>query len=296
MLSNLEQNFKEFYNSYCICSIERAIEYYAIFAGAPNFCKFDARVDIFENINSIILNNFREIRERVDEFKLSKDECKLLQTIAQKDNRELSAIKKSNINSSKNIYNSLISKNILHRDFSREIPIKKSGKEKLKKEFRKYKIQHILRFNNNFIKFYFTFIYPYTKELEDGKTQKVLNNIKLLFEKFVSSTYEELANIVVFKYFGDIRESGRYWSRFSEIDILALKSNGDIIIGECKWKNSKICQNILNNLIKKGELEELNPSYYLLFSKSGFSNQLLNLKDKRVKLFDNEELLRWILK
>ena len=84
----------------------------------------------------------------------------------------------------------------------------------------------------------------------------------------------------------DIIECGSYWDRFNELDLLAKSSKGIVYAGECKWKNHKINTSILNKLKKKVEIMGIEADYYVLFSKSGFSNELLKLKDKNVILFD----------
>jgi hypothetical protein len=94
-----------------------------------------------------------------------------------------------------------------------------------------------------------------------------------------------LSNDLILKEF-DITESGSYWDRYIELDIMAKTSNGKTIAGEAKWKNQKISKNTLNKLQKKCELAGLKVDYFALFSKSGFSNELLKKHDKNVLLYD----------
>ncbi len=93
--------------------------------------------------------------------------------------------------------------------------------------------------------------------------------------------------------FSNIESSGSYWDQKIELDILITLENGQTIVGECKWKNSKICKKTLTSLIKKCEIANINPDIYALFSKSGFSNELLKHPMENLLLFDLEDLMEW---
>lgn len=47
------------------------------------------------------------------------------------------------------------------------------------------------------------------------------------------------------------------------------------ISAECKWTNIKVDQRILDKLIQRSKLCQLEIMQYYLFSKSGFSDQVL---------------------
>ena len=86
----------------------------------------------------------------------------------------------------------------------------------------------------------------------------------------------------------------RFWSKNIELDML-LNIGGKIIVGEAKYKERKVCKNVLNLLLKKCEKLNIRPDIITLFSKSGFSSELRNLKDERLRLYeisDFEELLK----
>ena len=83
-------------------------------------------------------------------------------------------------------------------------------------------------------------------------------------------------------------EISSYWDKENEIDIYA-NYDGFVIVAEAKYKERKICKNILNLLIQKCEKSKINWDKIALFSKSGFSNELLGLKDNRVILFELDD-------
>ncbi|HIE34799.1 MAG TPA: hypothetical protein EYP79_01195, partial [Campylobacterales bacterium] len=161
---------------------------------------------------------------------------------------------------------------ILKKEYSREKPIKKSNpKEKLKKSLRRYKISHKIRFQKPFLRFWFRYIEPNIKDLENCKFKKVIKIIQNDFDNFVSLTYEELSNELIKERFKDIDSSGSYWDIKIELDILASLKDNKIVVGECKWKNSKICKKTLTSLKKKCKISNIEADFFALFSKSGFS-------------------------
>lgn len=65
-----------------------------------------------------------------------------------------------------------------------------------------------------------------------------------------------------------------------EIDIVGLGDN-EIIFGECKWSNKKVGLSVLLSLKEKSKNVKWNNNnrkeYFILFSKEGFSDDLINL-------------------
>ena len=185
------------------------------------------------------------------------------------------------------LYKKLYDLNIIKKEFSREKPIKKHPKQLIKKELRGYIIEDKIKFVSNFSRFWFSFISANYKLIENKKYKSVLKKIEEGFEKFVSLTFEDLSNELIKKsYKPQLVETGSYWDKDIEIDILAKSSDKKIIAGESKWKNQKICKNILTKLQKKCIKAGFEPTYYALFSKSGFSKELQKSKNPNLLLYD----------
>ena len=96
----------------------------------------------------------------------------------------------------------------------------------------------------------------------------------------------------------EINRYGRWWDKNSKIDIVGI-GESDIIFGECKWSNKKVGINILEELIKKSENVEVNNKNrsYILFSKSGFTDELLKRAEDSKELYlielkDIEEIIK----
>ena len=99
----------------------------------------------------------------------------------------------------------------------------------------------------------------------------------------------------------EILKLGRWWGnnpvlkRQEEIDILGINDiDKTAVFGECKYRNEVIDQDTAELLIQRSELF---PKYsnkgYILYSKKGFSNSVLNLASQPqtyMKLFSLEEL------
>jgi len=94
-----------------------------------------------------------------------------------------------------------------------------------------------------------------------------------------------------------VKEYGIWWGnnpikrRQEEIDLVAI-GDEDIIVGECKWRNQLLGQSILKELKDKARLFSQDKKHYMLFSKSGFSDALLNESkvSEAIRLIDLEKM------
>ena len=93
---------------------------------------------------------------------------------------------------------------------------------------------------------------------------------------------------------------GRWWGTNAathgqeEIDLIA-NDGKDYLFGECKWRNEKLDISVLKDLKAKADVFRINRknSYYVLFSKSGFTEAVLNevKSDDSILLVDLAELM-----
>ena len=79
-----------------------------------------------------------------------------------------------------------------------------------------------------------------------------------------------------------------------KIDIVANDRN-DYIFGECKWRNEKLDISVLRDLKAKADIfsKKRNSTYYALFSKSGFTEAVINeaKSDNNIFLVDLNEIM-----
>ena len=168
----------------------------------------------------------------------------------------------------------------------------------LKKLVSKYFCSYIYFISDNFVRFWFRYIYPYKGELELDNMQIVKDEIKKDFvEKFVAFSYETICMNI----FARLCESeslsfvpskiGSYWSNDydgdTQIDVMAVDTSNKIIFaGECKYHKSTVDADVYFDLKKKveesSEIQNTFKNYtvlYGVFSKSGFSKRLLELNE-----------------
>jgi AAA+ ATPase superfamily predicted ATPase len=79
---------------------------------------------------------------------------------------------------------------------------------------------------------------------------------------------------------------GRWWSSSQEIDIVGYNEESkEIIFGECKYLESKMDVDIFYKLLDKSKEVKWNNSdrkeYFILFSRNGFTDSLIELSKKR---------------
>lgn len=264
---------------------EERLQRYAVTGGVPKY------IEIFQNGNSHSeLDIYELIRRHImsrnaflyvePEFLLQKEVTEIgsyfsiLKTIAAGNH------KLSKIATAMNVKQTSLSKylNVLSELdlIEREVPITEESPEKSKKGL--YFIK------DNFIKFWFQFIYPYKGMLENEQDDFVLNKIRNHFiDNHVSYVYEDICRQEIWKWNGKsftVNRVGRWWGKSDvEIDIVAYDSAGqDIVFGECKYsampKGMEILQKLKEKACavdwhKKGRKE-----YFVLFSKSGFTVEL----------------------
>ena len=284
---------KQFQSSYPFLTPIECIEYYSIFEGYP----LDS-LDIKDTISqSIQVNVFDKITDLIPHFTYSKNIYKqksiqkMLYKFSINDRKLLKSFRKSHLDFDKQtIYEKLFSKKILEIEYSREEQKELPKGQKLKKELRRYKIEDKVRFIKNFDRFWFRFISYQIQDIINENLQNIQNEITQNIDHFIRRSFEVMCIDFTKKIDNSIIESNSYWDKNIELDILALTKNKKIYLGECKWTNHKINKNILAILDKKCTMSNIKPDTILLFSKSGFSNELKKDCPKNVKLYDIEKI------
>jgi len=293
----IKQQFRSFYFRHMIHDIEKLIEYFSVFGGLGWNIDIDASLE--ELIQTEILDNFGSLYNQITE--LTSNESKylnLLTNLARGDRRIFSAFNKSGLS---NLSGGLSLKHlqemgVVEAEYSREeTPLKNGNKQK--REISRHRISHKMRFTSPFLRFWFYFIAPMKKEIELGHYEKVIENFKQHHQAFVGYTFEALSNEMLKLKLSSssLIESGSYWDRQVEIDLMATTLDDKLIIGECKWKNHKMNKKEVNKINEKCEKVGFKIDILMLFAKRGFSKELLSLQNKNLRLFsceDFEDLLQ----
>lgn len=179
---------------------------------------------------------------------------------------------------------------------AREVPITEKNPAKSKKG--------LYRIKDNFFRFWFRFVLPNMSHIELGNYEIVLENIRRDLGLFCSFVYEDVAREIVRNYIrtGVISKSftsfGKWWSKDAEIDLVAMDtSSRNILVGECKWTNQPVFYEEFKKLKSKTLLLQKalpvkNPEItYALFSKNGFSGDLISKRSQDLLLFNQDNLI-----
>ena len=288
--------FNDFYNENPYLTLEQTVDYFSLLGGLNNHIELDFFDDITSMVNSMFIQNFHTYELLVSpSYILESPYRDILIAVARGDGKFYSVLRKAKVSEAIGIplIQELVSMNILYLEHTREKPLRVHPKHKLKKELRSYRIQDKLRFVHPFMRFWFGFVAPYKKDLKQGRGDGFLNNFIKTNERLRSLVYEQLCNTLLLKYYEKttpLTSSGSYWNQHSEFDIYAFTNNKKVILGECKYKDRKVCKNELSKLKMKAVQSEIKVDVFVLFSKSGFSNELINLKDENLLLFDLNDL------
>jgi len=281
--------FKHYREFFPKKSHRELIEYFAITGGVPKYIElFADSKDIYTAIEKNVLKKSSFLYDEPN-FLLQKEVNEvgsyfsLLKTIAA-GNHKLTkiattlGIKQTGLT---NYLKTLSALDIIER----EIPITEEHPEKSKRG--------LYRIKDNFLAFWFQFIYPNLSYIESGHPELAMGKIRRnLTDNHVSYVYEAICREEMWHLSAagtwdfPIGKAGRWWNNVSEIDIVATDNSGlNIIFGECKFWEGKVGANVLRELETKAALVDWQKGnrhdHYILFSASGFTDDLLQLCKER---------------
>jgi len=263
------------------------IELYAVLYGVPKYLEmFDDTDNIFNAIEKNILSNNsylydepryilqNEVNEPITYFTI-------LETIASGEHKlgHIASKLGKNVQNITSFISKLIELDIIYKD----VPITEKNPQKSKKGL--YFIK------DNFFRFWFLYVLSNKSQLEIGNSVYVLKKIKENFNGYVAKTYEDLAIEYTLKNY-NLLKCGRWWNKSDEIDLVGVAEEY-MLVGECKYSNKKVGIDILLALkekVKKIELT-LPVEKYLLFSKSGFTQDLVTMADSDETIILIEKLI-----
>ncbi len=279
-------------------SIHDKILAYSILGGIPHYLKqFDATGSIDNNIKENILHRGSILYNEV-EFLMRQElrETNIYNTIIEAialGNTKLNDIYlKTQIDKSKltPYLKNLMDLGIVEREFSVTDRVKTRAN-----------IQRgLYKLTDNYFRFWYAFVFPNISELEAGDVEGVYKHIiEPQLDEYASHIFESICieyirrlnmnNQLPFRY----TQIGRWWEKGEELDIMATDSKRrNLILGECKFRNSKFSlsdyMNLKRKFVPSGEDIKV---YYYLFSKSGFSSELTRISDEEnITLISMDEL------
>ena len=298
-MPKLLNQFRSFYFRNYPDDMETLIDYFAIFGGLG--WDIDTSKSITFIIEELILENFCVLNQKMEELTLSNTNNKrLLRALAVGDRRIFSAFNRAGLNNANggSALNYLQEKGLVSIEYSREESAKSlHPNSKLKRDVARHRISHKVLFTQPFVRFWFYFIAPHAKEILKHNYDNLFKDFATRQNSYTSLVFEELSEILLNYYIRDsqILSSGSYWDANVEIDILTITQDAKIYVAECKWTNHKVNKKELTKLLEKCERLNIEPTQIALFSKRGFSKELMSKTGKDLALYsssDFKELLK----
>lgn len=290
MLKNkLLEQFRSFYARNYPDDMEVQIEYFAVFGGLG--WEIDTAKDMTFLIKELILENYKTINKKIEDLTLANREClRLLHALAVGDRKIFSAFNRAGLNNANggSALNYLVQKGLIQIEFSREEPARSLNPNgKLKREIAKHRISHKVLFTHPFIRFWFYFIAPHAKKIEQGEYDEFFKDFQIRQNGYTSLVFEELSEILLNYNLRDsqILSSGSYWDANVEIDILTITKDEKIYVAECKWTNHKVNKSEWHRIVEKCEKLQIEPTQIVIFSKRGFSKELSKDQGKKLALY-----------
>ena len=258
------------------------IEMYAVTGGVPKYIElFSESKDIYSAIQKCVLNRSGYLYDE-PHFLLQQEVSEIgsyfsiIKAIAA-GNSKLSAISsvlELKATSLTKYLKTLIDLDILER----EVPITEENPEKSKKG--------LYRIKDNYLRFWFAFVYPNMSFIESGHSKIVMDKIrKGLVSNHIGFVYEDVCHEKMWDLNADdawpfhFTKLGRYWDSQTEIDVAALDPEGhNLILGECKYWKEPVGMRVLRDLEEKSRRvswqKNERQEWYVLFSASGFTDEL----------------------
>ncbi|SDZ14881.1 ATP-binding protein [Tindallia californiensis] len=265
------------------------IEYYAVTGGVPKYIElFYAEKDIYSAIDKNVLSRQSFLYDEPN-FLLQHEVSEVgsyfsvIKTIAA-GHHKLSKIA-GNLELKQTGLTKYL-KTLMDLDIvEREVPVTEENPERSKKG--------LYRLKDNFLLFWFKFIYPNLRYIESGQKELVMKKIRTnLVDGHISYIYESICAEKMWQLSAEKKwkftfdKVGRWWNNDTEIDIVAYDREGaDIIFGECKYWSNKVGINVLEELENKAKAVEWKKDkrkeYYILFGVNGFTDDLLKEAENR---------------
>lgn len=270
------------------------VERYSVTGGVPKYIdSFRDQPDLFRAIRSNVLNSNSYLYDEPN-FLLSKEVSEvgsyfsILKAVA------AGKRKSGEIAAALNVRQTNLSKylQVLERldILERVVPVTELNPEKSKKG--------LYRIKDNYLRFWFRFVFPNRGLLETGHADEVLKMVERNFvDGQASYVFEEVCRERLWALgaegclpFLPDRVGGWWGAKDVELDAVALSTEeGRAAFGECKFWMRPVGKNVLDHLEEQAVLALGDPAFgpyrekpfYVLFSVSGFSDELREEAAKR---------------
>lgn len=268
--------------------LQEQIEFYSVFGGTPFYLqKIDQGESLVDNIQNNICRETELLHEEPlmllrEEFRRPNRYMTILETIA------AGHTKPKEIADNSKVPLQSISKYLGEleriRLIEHEIPVT---------ERRKRSRKGLYKISDNFLDFWFRFIGPNMSDVRGDPENFAQETISPQLSQFVGRKFEKVCEDTIRilnrreELSFNASKVGRWWSGGEEIDIVAVGEE-ESLVAECKWTENPIGIKTLQNLRAKAEKVGVSgEKHYAMFSKSGFTEELL---EENILCYDLERM------
>jgi len=268
------------------CNQEKLVELYSLCGGVPRYIELvQSFNDFWDALTSLVLDRngilYNEAKYLLHEEIHTPNTCwSILNALGSGTNRI------SELGSRLNLPANQLTRYIdLLKDLFliyREVPVLEKNPLKSKKG--------LYQICDPFLQLGFGSIYPYESFLEFGEPSKVIEKLRPQINHHIELCFERICREYVATRLLDYNciRVGRQWSKNYEIDIAAVNAQNELaIVGECKWSTKKVGLSVLKQLktaVKENKLPIAKNCQFMLFSKSGFSDELSELSQSDLSI------------
>lgn len=281
-------------------SMDNLVRIYATLGGIPlYFQQFRDDLSLFDNIERYILSpgNFLYEEARfllLDELREPNRYFSIIEAIAMGKTKLNEIAQETKIDASHISYylKTLEELGLIER----KVPATEKRAKKSK--------QGIYLLRDQYLRFWFRFVYPNRSSIERGRIDRVREQLEQQIDQFVGPVFEWICQEYLWRPEAHPKldfvpdQVGSWWSRLEEIDVVAFTGKS-VLWGECKWTNQPVGLGLLHDLKRKVEIAQKSikdrkwrVTKYALFSRSGFTGELVEqAKAEDILLLSVEEML-----
>ncbi len=290
-----EFTFVDFVNRFPSSSVETCIYINSILGGIPEYLNaWQEEHSVQDNVKSILLNKDSGLIHAPQQFlKLELREPAVYNTIlyylAHK-NRKLNELHARTGFSRAKI--SVYLKNLIQLDIVEKL-------EPLGDEGRENALKGLYRIKDNFLSFWYRFVFPNRSEL-------MMDKVNAVYEEKISPYLDEYVG----EYFADVCTEflklmnlhhrlpdnfiwwDRWYGKHGTIDILSQSADKKSLVGRCLWAEEVAGMEDYDKLLELSKEAGAIPDYCYVFSRKGFSDELQGFvkEHENIKLIGLEDL------
>lgn len=162
------------------------------------------------------------------------------------------------------------------------------------------------RLQDPLFRFWFRFLYGSADRYEQFGHDAYTRLVEPEMADFVAPAFEDLCCTALWSLYGDtpLVNVGQWWYQDHEIDVVGLTDGETLVVGECKFRDSRTDYNALTQLeTHVDELRWTPPGggerspEYALFSRSGYTDSVREASEERadLRLYTVEEVVSALL-